>query len=94
VCLLWSLPRRAPAIDSGGILDISAAVDAADLMQIRLEIRDLERVRQLVWELRQLENRLRVAARPEGAELERITDRFLADIGADREEEEGPSSAG
>jgi uncharacterized protein YjiS (DUF1127 family) len=56
-------------------------------MQIRLEIRDLERVRQLVWELRQLESRLRVAARPEADELERITDRFMADIGADRPEE-------
>lgn len=52
-------------------------------MQIRIDLRGLPRARQLVWELRQLEHRLRVGARPEAAELERILDRFEADVADD-----------
>lgn len=55
-------------------------------MRLVLEIRDMPRVKQLVWELRQLEGRLRVAARPEAGELERIVDRFTTDLGADEPE--------
>lgn len=54
---------------------------------VQIELRDLPRLKQLVWELRELESRLRVAARPEAGELERIVDRFFADITADEPED-------
>jgi hypothetical protein len=47
---------------------------------IKLELRDLARVRALIWELRQLESRLRVAAHPEAENLERIIDRLTTDL--------------
>lgn len=60
-------------------------------MQIRLdiEIRDLPRLKQLVWELRQIEHRLRVGAHPEAEAVEHAVDRFLADISADEADERG-----
>lgn len=52
-------------------------------IHVRLELRDLPRLLALVWELRQLEHRLRLAGSPEADALGRALDRFLADIGAD-----------
>ena len=52
-------------------------------IHVRLEIRDLPRLKALVWELRQVEHRLRVGAHPEAEALGHAIDRFLADIGAD-----------
>lgn len=50
---------------------------------LRLQIRDMDRVQALVWELRQLEARLRIAGRPEADEIERILDRLFADLAED-----------
>jgi hypothetical protein len=50
---------------------------------IRIELRDLPRLKQLIWELRQTEQRLRDAGRPEADEIEHMLDRFLADISLD-----------
>lgn len=56
-------------------------------IHVRLEVRDTDRVMALVWELRQLEARLRAAGSPEVDELARMLDRFLADMDPDRPEE-------
>lgn len=61
---------------------------AAMAFTIRLELRDIDRVKLLIWELRQLEHRLRIAASPEADVLGHAIDRFLADLGVD--EPEGP----
>jgi hypothetical protein len=52
-------------------------------VHIVIDIRHMPRLRQLTWELRQLEGRLRGAGRSEADELERIVDRFIADISDD-----------
>ncbi len=44
----------------------------------------MERLRLLVWELRQLHAEMRVSGSTHDSRLEDIIDRFLADIGADR----------
>lgn len=56
-------------------------------IRIRLELRDLPRLKQLVWELRQLEHDLRLAGLPEAETLTRILDRYFADVAADEPEE-------
>lgn len=50
---------------------------------VRLQIRDMDRVQALVWELRQLEARLRFAGHPEAATIEHILDRLFADLTED-----------
>lgn len=59
-------------------------------IRFRIELRDLPRLAQLVWELRQIEHRLRIGAHPEAEILEHSVDRFLADLADD--EAEPPTS--
>lgn len=55
-------------------------------IRFRIELRDLPRVKAFVWELRQIEQRLRIGAHPEAEVLEHSLDRFLADMTADESE--------
>lgn len=49
-----------------------------------IHIRDIDRMRLLVWELRMLHDRMRVFVNPEAAVLEGIITRFMADTDPDR----------
>ena len=53
-------------------------------VEMTIRIRDIDRMRLLIWELKQLNDRMRVMANPEREALSGIINRFMVDSDGDR----------